>query len=361
MIKGSQHVRNDLAVRREKNYWPAPAIRNRNGGNMIDRRLQYVVSTARYGSFTAAADRVGVTQSAITKSVADLEQQLGYSIFNRTARGVILTNEGRSFVERASRLLEEAQDLLRGASAVSDPYAGLLRIGVCPPSLEWLLVEPLSTLIGRHSKIRVNIVGGSYDRIVQQLRVGAVDVAVGYEAAFQEQPDFRREPMAPVRATFFVRKGHPILDCKNVTKAEIAKYDLISPSDSSPYNLAWRRIYEDSGVDLQERLHTVDYFPIVERLVRRTNAISVTTVEYAHTSIFKRHFACVPFLDVLRPSPLCCATRLRWSPRPAVRAFIKACRERMPPSDIKTGDRGSGSSRANPRTSNVSAAGSRAP
>ena len=55
---------------------------------MIDRRLQYVVSTARYGSFTAAAERVGVTQSAITKSVADLERQLGYSIFTRTARSL---------------------------------------------------------------------------------------------------------------------------------------------------------------------------------------------------------------------------------------------------------------------------------
>ncbi len=44
---------------------------------MLDRRLQYVVSTARYGSFTAAAERIGVTQSAITKSVADLERQLG--------------------------------------------------------------------------------------------------------------------------------------------------------------------------------------------------------------------------------------------------------------------------------------------
>lgn len=298
---------------------------------MIDRRLQYVVSTARYGSFTAAAERVGVTQSAITKSVADLEQQLGYSIFNRTARGVILTEEGRVFVERASRVLEDTHDLLRGAAAGSDPYAGSLRIGVCPSSLEWLLVEPLATLIGRHPNIRLHIIGGSYDSIVQQLRVGAIDVALGYEAAFKEQPDFRCDPMAPISATFFVRKGHPILDCEEVTKAEIAKYDLISPSGSSPYSLAWRQIYEDSGVDVHDRLHIVDYFPIVARLVRNTNAISLTSLHYVNTSIFKRHFAAVPV--TLAPSSLCCATRLRWSPRPAVRAFIKACREQLPSSE----------------------------
>ncbi|MCW3834457.1 LysR family transcriptional regulator [Sphingomonas canadensis] len=297
---------------------------------MIDRRLVYVVSTARYGSFTAAADRVGVTQSAITKSVADLERELGYSIFNRTARGVLLTEEGRTFVERASRLLDEAQDLMRGTSAGSDPYAGVLRIGVCPASLEWLLVEPLATLVARHPSVRLDISGGSFDRIVQQLRAGAIDIALGYEAAFLEQPDFRREPMPPMRTTFFVRQGHPLLDCREVTKADISKYDLIAPSGSSPYDFFWRQIYEESGVDAHDRMHTVDYFPIVERLVLNTDAISVVSVHYTQTSIFKRRFACVPFLESLPRSPLCCATRLRWSPRPAVRAFIKACRERLP-------------------------------
>ncbi len=296
---------------------------------MVDRRLVYVVATARYGSFTAAAERVGVTQSAITKSVADLEQQLGYSIFNRTARGVLLTEEGRNFVERASRLLDEAQDLMRGASVGSDPYAGVLRIGVCPASLEWLLVEPLTTLIHRHGSIRLEILGGSYDRIVQQLRSGAIDVALGYEAAFMEQPDFRRETVTAMQTTFFVRNGHPILDRDEVTRADIAKYNLISPSDSSPHSFLWRKIYEDSGVEAHDKFHVIDYFPIVARLVRNTDAISIASVHYSQTSIFKRYFTAVPIPGVLPPSPLCCATRLRWNPRPAVRAFIKACRERL--------------------------------
>lgn len=300
---------------------------------MIDRRLQYVVSTARYGSFTAAADRIGVTQSAITKSVADLERELGYSIFNRTARGVFLTDEGRSFVERAERVLEDTRDLFRGTSAGSDHYAGALRIGVCPASLEWLLVEPLSTLMARHPSIRLDIVGGSFDKAVQQLRSGAIDVALGYDAAFEGQPDFRRDALPPLYTTFFVRQGHPILDCAEVTTAEIAKYDLISPSGSPPYDFVWRKIYEESGSDAQDRLHIVDYFPIVSRLVLNSDAISLVSTQYTHTRIFKSRFACVTYPDALAPSPLCCATRLRWSPRPAVRAFIQACRERMPSPD----------------------------
>ena len=296
---------------------------------MIDRRLEYVVATSHFGSFTAAAERVGVTQSAITKSVADLERQLGYSIFNRTARGVLLTEEGRVFVERAERLLNEARDLFRGASAGLDPYAGVIRIGVCPASLEWILLEPLSTLLARHPKIRVNIVGGSFDRVVQQLRAGAIDVAVGYEAAFEDQPDFRRERLPPMPTTFFVRHGHPILDCEHVTVEDITKYDLISPSGSAPGDYLWRQMYEQAGVDANERMHLIDYFPIVARLVDETGAIGIVSTQYTSSRAFKSRFSTFPYLETFPLAPLCCATRLRWPPRQAVRAFIKACRERL--------------------------------
>src|SRR5580692_11579025 len=98
---------------------------------MLDPRLNHLVAVARCGSFTAAAQSIGVSQSAVTKGVADLERQLGYSLFHRTARGALLTEKGSDFLERAARLLEDARELLEG-SPNSDPYAGTLRIGVAP-------------------------------------------------------------------------------------------------------------------------------------------------------------------------------------------------------------------------------------
>ncbi len=160
-------------------------------------------------------------------------------------------------------------------------------------------------------------------------------MAIGYEAAFEGQPDFRREALPPIPTTFFVRHGHPILDCETVTMAELAKYSLISPSGSAPYDYFWNQIYEEAGVDPHEKLHIIDYFPIVTRLVQETDAIAVVAVNYTNSRTFKSQFACVPYVDSFKAlplSPLCCATRLRFNPRPTVRAFIKACRERLPAS-----------------------------
>jgi DNA-binding transcriptional LysR family regulator len=305
---------------------------------MMDRRLTHVVAAAKQGSFTLAAQRVGVTQSAITKSIADLERELGFLIFNRTARGAVPTEEGRVFVERAARLLDDANDLLRGRSGSQDPYGGILRIGVCPASLEGQLIEPITLLLKRHPAIRIEVSGSSFERMVQQLRTGQVDIALGFDAAFEEQPDLRHEMLPPLRTTLFVRRDHPILSRDPVTVADLANYEFVSPSDSRPYGAAIRGWYDSQGVDANQMLHVVDFFPIARRIVATTNAIGFIAVQFTHSEAFKERFACVPFLASSPLTPLCWAVRLRWEPRPAVRAFIKACRESLHHPDPEIAD-----------------------
>ena len=312
---------------------------------MLDRRLSHVVAAARQGSFTLAAEQVGVTQSAITKSVADLERDLGFLIFNRTARGTVLTEEGRAFVERAARLLDEARDLLKGRSASHDPYGGILRVGVCPASLEWQLTEPVGLLLARHPAIRLQVSGSDFERMVQQLRTGAVDVVLGYDAAFSEQPDLRREPLPPLRTTLFARRGHPILKCDPVTTVDIASYPFVSPSDSQPYGATFRDWFESQGFDANQRIHIIDFFPLARRIIATTDAIGVIAVQFTHSEEFNRRFARVPFLESRPLAPLCWAVRTRWEPRPAVRAFVKACRETLhyPEVEVAADGEGTGS------------------
>ena len=298
---------------------------------MLDSRLHYVVAVARSGSFTAAAQSVGLTQSAITKSVADLEREIGYAIFYRTSRGVVLTESGRDFVDRAARLLEDARELLRGSLRRKDPFSGILRIGIAPASLEWRLVEPLAELLKQHPGIRLEINSSSFESIVQQLRSGSLDVAFGFDAAFREWSDISCEPMGKLSVTLFVRKGHPILQAGSISVASLADYDFVSPSDSRPYGEVIRDIYQTRGIEWSERVHKVDYFPLVRRLVATSNAIGFTTLAYAGTEDFRNRFEPLRGIASWPLTPVCCARRARWEPKPAVRAFIAAIRQTLPP------------------------------
>ena len=290
----------------------------------MDARLKYVVAVARNGSFTAAADDVGVTQSAITNSIADLEQQIGYAIFHRTSRGSFLTEEGRDFVDRASRLLDDTNELLQRPEKNTDPYAGALRIGVGPASIEWRLVPTLTLLLRRHPSIRFDISGSTFERTVQLLRTGAIDVALGFDAAFADWPDIRRTSIAPVRSCHFVRKGHPLLERRTLALRDLTEFPYIGPSEGRPYGVAIRKLFEDRGLDWQHCVHTVDYFPLVKRIVERSDAIGITSALYAQGRTFQERFEELKVSDMMAPSVMCCATRKRWEPKPAVRAFIRA-------------------------------------
>ena len=295
---------------------------------MLDARLKHVVAAARLGSFQAAAKSVGVTQSAVTKSVADLEREVGYQIFHRSPRGVVLSERGGYFVERAARLLDEATQLMAPHPTKQD-ITCKLRIGICPPSLESCVVEPLASLRQRSSNLRFELSGARVDRIIQQLSSGAVDVAVGMTPDFLECADVSTIEIGLLETTLFVRLGHPLLDLVEPSLEDLTRFEIIIPSDAQPYGAMLRGLYVKHGVAWQSKMHVVDYFPAVKRLVSASNATAVTTRSYASTSAFNRHFAPLDRIKLLAPVPLCCATQARLETSWATRSFISAMRANL--------------------------------
>ena len=297
---------------------------------MLDPRLNHMVAVSRLGSFTSAAAAIGVTQSAVTKSVADLEKQIGYPIFYRTGRGAILTEKGRDFCDRASRLLEDATDLFANPSGKADAYAGVLRIGVGPASLEWLLAKPAARLLKKQPSIRFDINGGSFERMVQLLRNGSVDVAIGFESEFREFSDLRREPVGVLTTRLFVRRGHPLLARNPVTTEDLAEFEFISPSDSRPHGMVIRNLAQLRPSGTHEHIHTIDYFPIARELVATSNAVGVVAMPFARSRSFQSEFEVIESIHPFNLEPVCCAMRVRWEAKPAARAFIGIMRQLWP-------------------------------
>jgi DNA-binding transcriptional LysR family regulator len=131
--------------------------------------LAAFVSTVETGSFSAASERLGTTPSAISKSVARLEQRLGAKLFRRSTRSLTLTVEGIAYYERAMPLLrglEDAEEVVRSASSAR----GMLRITM-PSELGRLLMDALTNgFLPRHPEMRLEI--GMTDRPVDLIREG---------------------------------------------------------------------------------------------------------------------------------------------------------------------------------------------
>lgn len=169
-------------------------------------RLTGLIAFARaasLGSYTAAARALGVSPSAVSKSVQRLEARLGLSLFTRTTRSLTLTPEGRDLHERALRLLHEAVEIEQTAAAARSEPAGTLKVTAAFPIGVHLLAPALPQFRQRHPNLSVDLRLG--DRFADLIAEG-IDVAVRVGDLSDSRLISRR--LAPHRVCAFAAPGY---------------------------------------------------------------------------------------------------------------------------------------------------------
>jgi DNA-binding transcriptional LysR family regulator len=136
--------------------------------------IQVLVATVEAGSFARAATTLGITPSGVSRAVARLEQRVGIRLFDRTARAVALTDEGRSFYQRVKPLLTGIEDAATEAAGAAAVVRGRLRVNVDPFFARLVLAPRLGKFLAAYPELSVEIVGRD--------RLGDL-VADGFDAA----------------------------------------------------------------------------------------------------------------------------------------------------------------------------------
>lgn len=176
-------------------------------------RLTGILAFARsasLGSYTAAARLLGVSPSAVSKSVQRLEQHLGVRLFTRSTRSLILTPEGHDLHERALRLLREAEGIQQAAVASRSEPAGTLKIAASLPVGVHLLAPALPAFQARYPKLSIDL--RLSDRMVDIVEEG-FDLAIRTGELSDSRLISRR--LAPNRVcafaspTYLRRRGIP--------------------------------------------------------------------------------------------------------------------------------------------------------
>lgn len=146
--------------------------------NMELQQLRYVVEVAETSSFTRAAERCFVTQSALSHQIAALERELGRRLFVRSSRSVRLSEAGEAFVVHARAALRAAEQAKEDAAAVDGVVVGTLRIGVIPTLTAIDLPAALVAYRAAHPLARVELQVGNSDELMARLRRDELDVAL---------------------------------------------------------------------------------------------------------------------------------------------------------------------------------------
>jgi DNA-binding transcriptional LysR family regulator len=142
------------------------------------RRLRHFSELADALSFRDAARRVHLTQPALTRSIASLEQELGIQLFVRDKRHVALTDAGARLLGPARELLRDADSLQRTARELTAAPGPELRVGLYGPGLAQLAPEIVDAFLARHPDVTVRVEHEPWGNDVEALRRGAIDIAL---------------------------------------------------------------------------------------------------------------------------------------------------------------------------------------
>jgi LysR family hydrogen peroxide-inducible transcriptional activator len=190
------------------------------------RQLQYIVAVAEELSFRRAAERCGVSQPSLSAQLAQVEEGLGVTLFERTRKKVLITVSGRDLAARAKRALLEADELVRAATRTSDPFAGTMRLGVIPTIAPYLLPSVTQPLRKRFPKLRIRWTEDKTDVLVKRLEEGELEGAIlALEADIGEvaQQVLSKDPFVVLtpREHALAKKSTP------VTEAELRGEELL--------------------------------------------------------------------------------------------------------------------------------------
>lgn len=282
----------------------------------------------RMGSFTAASAELNVSQSSVTKSVAWVERDLGYALFDRRARGVSVTEAGRDFIDRALRIVSDMDRLAADAATGRAERSAILRVGVAPPSVEGLLNRAIRALLREPDQFRLHVQAGSTQKAIALLGQGDIDILVGPTEELSREPSFALEHLPDFIGRIFCRRGHPLLMNGTVDGKDLRRYPIIVPDLSPP--LVEQLVRTVYGVgSSQVHLHIIDNFPMVASIIENTDALGVASSSYARTKTFLRKFELVPDTPD-HPLRFSVARRARWLPSPPMARFLNVVR-RYPP------------------------------
>ena len=195
--------------------------------------MSFFIKAVESGSFTAAAEAMGISPSAVSKQISRLEDRLGVQLLNRTTRKLGLTEAGATFYERSARIMQEVEEAEALVTTLHKAPRGLLRVSA-PMLLGQMHVAPATAeFLTRYPEMRLEL--NFIDRTVDLIEEG-IDVALRLDELPDSTMVARR--LAPHRRVlcgspaYFERRGVP------KTPADLARHNCLTYGSGHP-NRAW--------------------------------------------------------------------------------------------------------------------------
>lgn len=218
---------------------------------MLDlKRLRVLRAVAEHRSFSAAADELYVSQSAVSQQIANLEAEVGEPLILRLRGGPVLTDAGRVLVGHAEAAMARLEQAERELAALSGLEAGELRLVSFASASATVVTRAITRFRDAHPGIRLSLTEAEPEEALPALRRGRFDVAVLYDFElhpFEPDPDVELRPVIDERMHLALPPGHRLAGCGAVDIAELADESWLCGSSETSCRQLTLRSCERAG------------------------------------------------------------------------------------------------------------------
>jgi len=253
------------------------------------RQLEIIRAIADTGSFTAAGDKLRVSQSAISRQILLLEEELGEAVFYRIGRRIRITPAGEALLHLSRRVFQDLEDTVSAISDTRETLRGSLRLvggmTVCLYSFPPLLAE----MRRLHPNIDLKITVGSGERSISMLRSGTADL--GLLTLPAEATDLVEVPILREDLLLTMYPAHPLAKKAVVTPADLHQQPFVLFEAGSITRRIVEEFFAHEGMELSTVMET-ENVEIIKAMVRHGLGISIIPWQAASEDVANRQLVC---------------------------------------------------------------------
>jgi len=193
------------------------------------RQLRYFIALNEHRSFVRAADAMGITQPAFSRSIQGLEQEFGCVLVDRAHKELRPTPEGQVVLQHALSLVQGAALLSHEVTRMTKPDAGEVRFGSDGAAAVNLVPQALARFITTYPKVRSALQVDNWEKLGRSLSREEIEFFIADVRHFEADPNFQTRALTPRRSVFFCRAGHPLLAKDSLSTNDLFGYPLATP------------------------------------------------------------------------------------------------------------------------------------
>jgi DNA-binding transcriptional LysR family regulator len=294
------------------------------------RELRLLLAVAQSGSILKAANEIGLTQPALSKSIADLEGTFGVRFFDRTNRGVTPTPHGEILLRRATGIFEELRHAVDELGFLTDANLGELHIGGTPTICAGLLPRIISAVRGGRPRFQFHVAELEADKLRSEVVTRSLDLGIGREHIAGANDKLAFDRLFDDRLFIVAGAQHPLAGRRSITLEETARHQWVLPAKATAVTAQLKGEFQRQRLDVPEPAVTTMSMLVRYELIGTNSFLTVmygSALRFGNVPKFLR----VLPVDLPTGIPIGILRLRNRTLTPSAEVFLRASREMVRP------------------------------